>query len=84
MLAQDLVVTKFGEKAWVQMCGQAKCATDFVSNQPYDDAIVYDLVKAGSALLKAKPEDLLEQVGYWFIVYLHKKTVRFLRGGLTQ
>ncbi|ELR15845.1 heme NO binding domain containing protein [Acanthamoeba castellanii str. Neff] len=74
LTVKDLVVTKFGEKAWVQMCGQAKCATDFVSNQPYDDAIVYDLVKAGSALLKAKPEDLLEQVGYWFIVYLHKKT----------
>jgi hypothetical protein len=71
-----MVVTKFGEKMWLQICGQAKCASDFVSNQPYDDAVVYDLVKAGSLLLRVKTEELFEQVGYWFIVYIHTKTVR--------
>lgn len=76
---QDLVVSKCGgEKVWQQIAAQAKCPADYVSNQPYDDAVLYDLVKAGCAVLKMKPDELIEQVGYWFIVYAHQKTVQLL------
>jgi len=73
---QDLILSKWGEKVWQQVVAQAKCPSDFVSNQPYDDALLYDMLTSASSILKIKFDELLEQAGYYFIVHTHNKEVR--------
>eukprot|EP01087_Luapelamoeba_hula_P000623 TRINITY_DN10471_c0_g1_i1.p1 TRINITY_DN10471_c0_g1~~TRINITY_DN10471_c0_g1_i1.p1 ORF type:complete len:925 (-),score=149.16 TRINITY_DN10471_c0_g1_i1:62-2758(-) len=70
LVVKDLVVTKYSQKEWERICDEAKCPYDFVTNERYDDAVVLNLVGAAVKLLNVPQVELIEAIGYWFIIYI--------------
>ncbi len=71
LCVKDLVLKQFGEKKWKKICTGAGVRSDsFVQNQPYDDKILYDLLRVASELLSLSVSVLLETAGSWFISYV--------------
>ena len=64
---QDLVCEQFGEGAWQRITEKAGVpGIRFVSMDPYDDALCYQLVAAAADELDTPAEQLLEVFGeYW-------------------
>ena len=46
------------------------CPGDYDLTTEYDDKVLYDLLQAASKVLKSETNEILESVGYWFVVYL--------------
>lgn len=71
---KDLVVSRFGETAWAQICEKSNIPTsDFVFMQYYPDKLTYDLVGAASAQLAIPAEAVLEEFGKHWVLYTAKE-----------
>ena len=71
---KDLVLAKFGEKSWDQICTKVGLPpTDFVSMQYYPDAITYGLVGAASSQLGIPAETILSEFGKHWVQYTAKE-----------
>ena len=67
---KDLVVTKFGEDSWKNICKRAGFfEEDFLGMSPYPDQLTYDLVKHTSEELNVEPAKVLELFGEYWILY---------------
>lgn len=67
---RDLVEARFGTEAWNQIAAAAGFeGQEFLSMEPYDDAITYRLVAAASLQLRTEPADLLRAFGEFWIRY---------------
>lgn len=67
---KDLVVTKFGEDSWKQICERANVPPeDFVSMQYYPDTVTYGLVGSASTQLNMDASDILFEFGKFWILY---------------
>jgi hypothetical protein len=66
----DLVVTKFGEAKWTEICRKAGITdASFVSMVKYPDDVSYKLVGAASEVLNLPAEQVLEAFGEYWTVY---------------
>lgn len=71
---KDLVVSKFGNEAWVNICQQASIPQeDFVFMQYYPDKLTYDLVGAVSKQLSVSPDVVLQEFGKHWVLYTAKE-----------
>lgn len=67
---KDLVLNKFGEQKWKQVCTEAQVPeNDFVSMHYYEDAITYKLVGSASKVLQIPAEVVLEEFGKYWVLY---------------
>lgn len=68
---RGLVLERFGTEAWERICTSAGIEEDvFVSMQPYDDGVTYDLVGAASKELDLPAETVLETFGAYWVEYV--------------
>ena len=71
---KDLVLNKFGNEAWVNICQRANIPQeDFVFMQYYPDKLTYDLVGSASAQLGVPPEVILREFGKYWVLYTAKE-----------
>jgi hypothetical protein len=78
---EDLVKVNFGEDKWDAIKKRSGVDVDyFLSNEPYDDAITYQLAGAVSEEMEMPVEKVLEAFGEWWIL----KTGKEKYGGLMQ
>lgn len=78
---EDLVKVNFGEDKWDAVKKRSGVDVDyFLSNEPYDDAITYQLAGAVSAEMEMPVAKVLEAFGEWWIL----KTGQEKYGGLMQ
>lgn len=78
---EDLVKVNFGEDKWDAVKKRSGVDVDyFLSNEPYDDAITYQLAGAVSEEMQIPVEKVLEAFGEWWIL----KTGQEKYGGLMQ
>lgn len=78
---EDLVKVNFGEDKWEAVKKRSGVDVDyFLSNEPYDDAITYQLARAVSEEMNMPVEKVLEAFGEWWIL----KTGQEKYGGLMQ
>jgi len=67
---KDLVVKKFGDSSWLQICRQAGYeAPEFADLQSYPDELTYKLVGSASKVLNLPAADLLEEFGRHWVLY---------------
>jgi len=66
---QGLVTSRFGADVWDRIKSDAGVEVDtFLSMEPYDDSITYDLVGSASAALEMPAADVLRAFGeYWVL-----------------
>ena len=66
---EDMVCMHHGEAVWEQIKARAGVEVDvFFGNESYPDEITYQLVAAGSEVLKLPPEKVLEAFGeHWLL-----------------
>jgi hypothetical protein len=78
---EDLVTENFGEEKWQEVKAKSGVDVDFfLSNEPYDDAITYQLATAASEVLGITVGEVLFVFGeYWIL-----KTTKEKYGGLMQ
>ena len=64
---QGLVVSNFGEEAWLQIKEKAGVTTvEFTPMESYDDEVTYNLVGAACEVLELSAKDVLNAFGnYW-------------------
>jgi hypothetical protein len=78
---EDLVKVNFGEAKWEAVKKRSGVEVDyFLSNEPYDDAITYQLAGAVAEEMEMPVEKVLEAFGEWWIL----KTGKEKYGGLMQ
>ena len=78
---EELVLFHFGEEKWESIKKRTDLELDFfISNQPYDDAITYQLAKAVSEEMNLPIADVFTAFGEWWIL----KTGKEKYGGLMQ
>jgi hypothetical protein len=78
---EDLVVHNFGLEKWEQIKDESGIEIDyFLSNEPYDDAITYQLAGAASKVLSIPVSDILIDLGEWWVI----KTTKEKYGGLME
>lgn len=66
---EELVKNQFGEDKWVDVKKCSGIDVDyFISNQPYDDAITYQLANAISEVMNIPLEKVLYTFGEWWIL----------------
>ncbi len=71
---RGLVESRFGEQHWQQIRVKAGLENDvFLSMEPYDDAITYNLVGAASEILELAPEEVLHAFGKYWVLEVAKK-----------
>lgn len=71
---KDLVVTKFGDSKWQEICVDCGLPTnDFVSMQYYPDPLTYQLVGSASKVLNLSPELVLKEFGKYWVLYTAKE-----------
>jgi hypothetical protein len=71
---KDLVVTRFGESKWEEICELSNVPpSDFVFMQYYPDKLTYDLVGAVSTKLNLAPQVVLEEFGKHWVLYTAKE-----------
>jgi len=66
---KDLVISRFGEETWLNLCQHANSPSDLVSMQYYEDQITYRLVGSAAKLLQVPPEKILSEFGKFWIQY---------------
>ena len=75
---EELVVSKFGEDTWNKVVKRSGVSVDyFISNEPYDDAVTYQLAGAISEELQVSLNEVLFLFGEWWIL---KTTVEKYKG----
>jgi hypothetical protein len=78
---EELVIEKFGEHNWEEVKRQSGTDIDFfISNEPYDDAITYDLAIGISKVMNISLEAVLFTFGEWWIL----NTTKNKYGGLLK
>lgn len=78
---EDLVKTNFGIEKWDAVKKRSGVEVDyFLSNEPYDDAITYQLAGAVSEEMQMPVGKVLEAFGEWWVL----KTAKEKYGGLMQ
>ena len=78
---EDLVKTNFGEQTWDAVKKRSGVEIDyFLSSEPYDDAITYQLAGAVSEEMNMPVGKVLEAFGEWWIL----KTGKEKYGGLME
>lgn len=78
---EDLVKANFGQEKWDAVKKRSGVEVDyFLSNEPYDDAITYQLAGAVAEEMKMPVGKVLEAFGEWWIL----KTGKEKYGGLMQ
>ncbi|MFD1293700.1 heme NO-binding domain-containing protein [Lutibacter holmesii] len=78
---QDLVTETFGEDKWEAVKEKSGVDVDFfLSNEPYEDSITYELVGAASEVLGISAGDVLQAFGEWWVL----KTGKEKYGGLME
>jgi Haem-NO-binding len=71
---QELVVSQFGAVAWENVKKRSGIAVDFfISNQPYDDAITYQLAGAVSEETGLSLKDVLIAFGEYWVLHTGKE-----------
>lgn len=71
---KDLVLSKFGETSWNNICQSAKVPSeDFIFMQYYPDAVTYQLVGAASQELKLPADVILREFGKHWVLYTAKE-----------
>lgn len=71
---KDLVVTKFGDESWENICVNAQIPPDdFAAMQYYPDALTYGLVGAASKELGLAGETILAEFGKHWVLYTAKE-----------
>lgn len=66
---QGLITESYGIAQWEQIKGHANVQVEvFLSNEPYDDEITYNLVSASSEILQVPAKEILKSFGeYWIL-----------------
>ena len=78
---EDLVKANFGEEKWEAVKERSGIDVDFfISNEPYDDSLTYQLAGAVSEEMNMPVAQVLEAFGEWWIL----KTGMEKYGGLMQ
>ena len=78
---EDLVTENFGADKWEAVKEKSGVDVDFfLSNEPYDDAITYQLAGAASDILGLSVGQVLNAFGEWWIL----KTGKEKYGGLME
>lgn len=78
---QDLVVTKFGQQKWEEVLERSGIEEDFfISSEPYDDAITYNLARAISEETSMSLSDVFVAFGEWWVI----KTTKEKYGGMLE
>lgn len=71
---QELVVSQFGAIAWENVKKRSGISVDFfISNQPYDDSITYQLAGAVSEETGLSLKDVLIAFGEYWVVHTGKE-----------
>lgn len=66
---EELVIEKFGEKKWEEVKKQSGTDIDFfISNEPYDDAITYELAISIAKVMNISLDTVLFTFGEWWIL----------------
>lgn len=78
---EDLIRENFGDAKWEAIKQRSGVDIDFfLSNEPYDDAVTYQLAQAASTETGMSLEQVLEAFGEWWIL----RTSREKYGALLQ
>jgi hypothetical protein len=80
---QGLVVENFGQSKWEMIKRRSGVDNDyFISNEPYDDDITYELVAAASEILEITAEEVLRAFGeYWVLKTGYEKYGDLMKAG---
>ncbi|MFN0200056.1 MAG: heme NO-binding domain-containing protein [Bacteroidia bacterium] len=66
---QDLITQNFSEETWEEVKAKSGIDVDyFISNEPYDDALTYQLAVAASEILKISVGEVLVAFGEFWIL----------------
>ncbi len=66
---EELVIENFGLQKWDEI--KVNCNLDidfFISNEPYDDRVTYDLAMAVSEVMNISLQDVFKTFGEWWIL----------------
>lgn len=78
---EDLVKENFGEEKWAIIKERSGVDVDFfISNEPYDDNITYQLANAVAEEMQISVGDVLSSFGEWWILRTSKEKY----GGLME
>jgi len=78
---EDLVIDNFGMEKWEAVKERSGIDVDFfISNEPYDDSLTYQLAVAVSEEMDMSVAQVLEAFGEWWVL----KTGKEKYGGLMQ
>lgn len=78
---QDLITTNFGEEKWMKIKEKSKIDIDyFISTEPYDDSVTYQLAIAAAEELNISVDEVLYSFGEWWVL----KTSLQKYGGLMK
>jgi len=67
---REMVRSNFGADTWKEICTEAGLERGtFETMTAYPDSITYDLVSASSKVLKADPEQLLQDFGEYWVLF---------------
>lgn len=71
---ESLITENYGEEIWEQICLRSGVeVTFFISNEPYDDAITYQLATAAAEILGISVSEVLIAFGEWWILRTGKE-----------
>jgi hypothetical protein len=80
---QGLVTENFGKEKWERIKQISGVTQEyFISNEPYDDDITYELVAAASEVLEIPAEEVLRAFGeYWVLKTGYEKYGELMKAG---
>ena len=80
---QGLITDKFGIDKWNEIKERSSVNVDyFISNEPYNDSLTYDIVGVASEVLKIDATIILEEFGfYWATVIGMEKYGDLMKSG---
>jgi hypothetical protein len=83
---QELVTNNYGTEKWQQVLAKSGVKEDFfLSNEPYDDSITYQLAGAASEVLQLPLQSVLHAFGeFWVMNTGHKKYGALMSAGGTN
>lgn len=76
---EELAISNYGIDVWENIKRRAGVDIDFfISNEPYDDEITYNLAQAASDELGISVNEVLIAFGEWWILYTGRKQYGYL------
>jgi len=78
---EELVLANFGEGKWESI--KLRSGTDidyFISSEPYDDDITFNLVQAISQEMRISLSTVFTAFGEWWVLKTTKKKIRRING----